>query len=140
VDGGRSKVLCLLASRKPRVDTARRALVSLASPVVASASIHRREGFMVRYVVLYRFTEQGRRRVKDTIHRASEIRSLNETAGFSVVGMYYTQGQYDVVAIVEAPSEEAMLTGLFAIAEEGNVTSETLRAFSPEEVQRAVGP
>ena len=95
---------------------------------------------MVRYVVLYRFTEQGRRRVKDTIHRADEIRSLNETAGFSVVGMYYTQGQYDVVAIVEAPSEEAMLTGLFAIAEEGNVTSETLRAFSPEEVQRAVGP
>lgn len=95
---------------------------------------------MVRYVVLYRFTEQGRRHVKDTIHRADEIRSLNETAGFRVVGMYYTQGQYDVVAIVEAPSEEAMLTGLFAIAEEGNVTSETLRAFSPEEVQRAVGP
>ena len=95
---------------------------------------------MVRYVVLYRFTEQGRKHVKDTIHRADEIRRLNETAGFSVVGMYYTQGQYDVVAIVEAPSEEAMLTGLFAIAEEGNVTSETLRAFSPEEVQRAVGP
>lgn len=95
---------------------------------------------MVRYVVLYRFTEQGRRHVKDTIHRADEIRSLNETAGFRVVGMYYTQGQYDVVAIVEAPSEEAMLTGLFAIAEEGNVTSETLRAFSPEEIQRAVGP
>jgi uncharacterized protein with GYD domain len=95
---------------------------------------------MVRYVVLYRFTEQGRKHVKDTIQRADEIRRLNETAGFSVVGMYYTQGQYDVVAIVEAPSEEAMLTGLFAIAEEGNVTSETLRAFSPEEVQRAVGP
>ena len=95
---------------------------------------------MVRYIVLYRFTEQGRRHVKDTIHRAQEIRQLNETAGFSVIGMYYTHGQYDVVAIVEAPNEEAMLTGLFAIAEEGNVTSETLRAFSPEEVQRAVGP
>ncbi len=95
---------------------------------------------MVRYVVLYRFTEQGRKGVKDTIHRATEIRQLNETAGFTVVGMYYTQGQYDMVAIVEAPSEEAMLTGLFSIAEEGNVTSETLRAFSPEEVQSAVGP
>lgn len=95
---------------------------------------------MVRYVVLYRFTEQGRRRLKDTAHRAQEIRQLNETAGFTVIGMYYTQGQYDMVAVVEAPSEEAMLTGLFAIAEEGNVTSETLRAFTPEEVQRAVGP
>ncbi|MEZ4501433.1 MAG: GYD domain-containing protein [Dehalococcoidia bacterium] len=95
---------------------------------------------MVRYVVLYRFTEQGRRHLKETVHQSQTIREINETAGFNVIGIYYTQGQYDIVAVVEAPSEDAMLTGLFAIAEGGNVVSETLRAFTPEEMQRAVGP
>lgn len=95
---------------------------------------------MVRYVVLYRFTEQGRRHLKSTVHEARTIREINETAGFNVVGVYYTQGRFDMVAVVEAPSEDAMVTGLFAIAEQGNVVSETLRAFTPEEMQRAVGP
>lgn len=93
-----------------------------------------------RYVVMYRMTEQGRRHAKDIVHHARSIREVNETAGFNVLGVYYTQGQYDMVAIVEAPSEEAMLTGLFAVAGEGNVVSETLRAYTPDEVQRAIGP
>ena len=61
-------------------------------------------------------------------------------AGFRVLGHYWTQGQYDLVVTVEAPSEEAMLAGLFAVAEAGNVVSETLRAFTDEEMQRALGP
>lgn len=93
-----------------------------------------------RYVVLYRLTEQGRQHARNIVHHASSIREVNETAGFKVLGMYYTQGQYDMVAVVEAPNEDAMLTGLFSIAGEGNVVSETLRAYTPEEVQRAIGP
>ena len=71
---------------------------------------------------------------------AKLLAGLLETAGFNVIGTWWTQGQYDLVAVVEAPSEEAMLSGLFSIAGEGNVESETLRAFSAEEVQRAIGP
>jgi uncharacterized protein with GYD domain len=52
-----------------------------------------------------------------------------------VIGHYWTQGRFDLVTIVEAPSEEAMMSGLFSIAEAGNVASETLRAFSDEEMQ-----
>jgi uncharacterized protein with GYD domain len=33
-----------------------------------------------------------------------------------------------------------MVSGLFNIAEAGNVVSETLRAFTPEELQRIIGP
>lgn len=95
---------------------------------------------MPRYVVLYRFTDSGRSRLKDTVHRAGEIRELNEAAGFEVLGHFWTQGRYDLVTIVEAPSEEAMMSGLFSIAESGNVSSETLRAFTDEEMQRIIGP
>ncbi|HJM88528.1 MAG TPA: GYD domain-containing protein [Dehalococcoidia bacterium] len=95
---------------------------------------------MPQYLVLYRFTDQGRAHMKDTVHRASEFRELNETAGFEVLGMWWTQGQYDLVVAVDAPSEESMVSGLFNIAEAGNVVSETLRAFTPEELQRMIGP
>ena len=95
---------------------------------------------MPRYVVLYRFTDEGRKRLKETVHRAGEIRALNEAAGFEVLGHYWTQGRYDLVSIVEAPSEEAMMNGAFNIAETGNVASETLRAFTDDEMQRIIGP
>ena len=91
---------------------------------------------MPNYVVLYRFTEQGRKSVKETVKRAAEIRKQNEARGFKVLGYYWTQGRYDLVAVVDAPSEEAMVAGLFGIAETGNVSSETLRAYTAEEMQR----
>ena len=91
---------------------------------------------MPNYVVLYRFTAQGRKNVKESVRRAAEIRKQNEARGFKVLGHYWTQGRYDLVAIVDAPSDETMVAGLFGIAEAGNVSSETLRAYSAEEMQR----
>lgn len=90
---------------------------------------------MPSYVVLYRFTDQGARNIKDTVRRASEARAENERRGFQVRGLYWTEGQYDMVAVVEAPDEPSMLAGLFNIAGAGNVRSETLRAFSAEEME-----
>ena len=57
-----------------------------------------------------------------------------------MLGHFWTQGHYDLVTIVEAPSEEAMMNGTFNIAQTGNVSSETLRAFTDEEMQRIIGP
>ena len=91
---------------------------------------------MPAYVVLYKFTDQGRRNIKGTVQRAQEIMRENEERGFKIIGYYWTQGQYDLVAVVEAPSEEAMMGGLFSIAEAGNAVSETMRAFTAEEMQR----
>jgi uncharacterized protein with GYD domain len=94
---------------------------------------------MPTYVVLYRFTDQGRKSIKRTVNRAEEVRRENEAKGFKVIGHYWTQGRYDLVTIVEAPDEEAMMSGLFSIAEAGNVASETLRAFSDGDMQRLLG-
>jgi uncharacterized protein with GYD domain len=91
---------------------------------------------MPTYVVLYKFTDQGRKKVKDTVKRAAQVRRQNERRGFKVLGTWWTQGQYDIVAALEAPSEEAMLSGLFNVAEAGNVASETLRAYSDKEMER----
>jgi len=93
---------------------------------------------MPTYVVLYRFTDQGRQKIKATVARAERIRRENEARGFQVIGSWWTQGQYDLISVVDAPSEEAMLQGLFNIAEVGNVTSETLRAYTQTELRRAL--
>ena len=95
---------------------------------------------MPQYMVLYSFTDKGPERMKETVHRAAEFRELNETAGFDVLGMGWTQGQYDLIVAVDAPSEESMVTGMVNITEAGNVVSETMRAFTPEEMQRMIGP
>jgi uncharacterized protein with GYD domain len=89
--------------------------------------------------VLYRFTGQGLKGIKGTVKRAREVRAENEKRGFKVLGMYWTQGRYDLVAVMDAPSEDAMLAGLFNVAEAGNVHSETLRAFTEAEMEKALG-
>ena len=94
---------------------------------------------MPTYVVLYRFTGQGLKGIKGTVKRAREVRAENEKRGFKVLGMYWTQGRYDLVAVMDAPSEDAMLAGLFNVAEAGNVHSETLRAFTEAEMEKALG-
>jgi uncharacterized protein with GYD domain len=93
---------------------------------------------MPTYVVLYKFTEQGAKDVAGTVKRANEVRADNERRGFKVQGLFWTQGRYDMVAVVEAPDEPAMLAGLFNIGRAGNVRSETLRAFTADEVAAAL--
>jgi uncharacterized protein with GYD domain len=90
------------------------------------------------YVVLYKFTDQGLKSIKDTVRRAKETQAENEKRGFKVIGTYWTQGEYDIVSIVEAPSEDAMLAGLFNIAQAGNVHSQTLRAHTEAEMEKAL--
>lgn len=91
---------------------------------------------MPTYVVLYRFTGQGAKNIKDTVKRARETTRQNEQRGFKVLGLYWTQGRFDLVSIVEAPSEQAMMAGMMSIVEAGNVQSETMRAFTETEMQQ----
>ena len=93
---------------------------------------------MPTYVVLYKFTDQGAKNITTTVERARETTAENERRGFKIQGIYWTQGQYDLVAVVDSPDEDSMLAGLFSIAEAGNARSETLRAFTAEEVANAL--
>jgi uncharacterized protein with GYD domain len=90
------------------------------------------------YVVLYRFTDQGFKNAKDTVKRARERRAQNEQRGFKVREVLWTQGRFDIVAIVDAPDEEAMMAGLLNITGEGNVRSETMRAFTDTEMEAVI--
>ena len=91
---------------------------------------------MATYVLLLNFTDQGIRNVKDTAKRAEAFKKIADKAGAKVKEVYWTMGQYDGVLIFEAP-EEATATALgLSLGSLGNVQTQTLRAFSVEEIGR----
>jgi uncharacterized protein with GYD domain len=88
---------------------------------------------MPRYVILLNWTAQGIKNVKDTVKRAKSFEGAVEKAGGKSLGLYYTTGRYDMVAIVEAPNDEAIASVLYSTGSLGNVRTETLKAFSIDE-------
>jgi uncharacterized protein with GYD domain len=93
---------------------------------------------MPAYVTLFNFTEQGVRNVKEVVGRAKAVRQETEAAGGRWIGLWNTLGQYDGLIIWEAPNEEAAAQGLLTIGMRGNLRTQTMRAFSEEEMERIV--
>lgn len=91
---------------------------------------------MVTYVLLVNWTEQGIKTVKDTVKRSEDVRKLAERLGGRMVTILWTQGQYDLVGIYEAPDEESANAFAIALGMSGNVRTNSLRAHSAEEMQR----
>jgi uncharacterized protein with GYD domain len=89
---------------------------------------------MPTYIILGHFTEQGIRNVKETTKRAEALKEMARKVGATVKETYWTLGQYDVVAIVEAPDETAVTALGLSVGALGNVRTQTLRAFSAEEI------
>ena len=93
---------------------------------------------MSNYVVLIDWAEQGIKNVKDTVKRAKSFEDAIEKAGGKSLGFYYTIGRYDMVAIVQAPTDEAIASVLFSLGSLGNVRTETLKAFSTDEAANII--
>ena len=89
---------------------------------------------MATYISLSNFTDQGVRSVKDTTKRAEAVREMAKKFGVTVKDLYWTLGRYDVVGIFEGPDEASITAFALAIAGAGNVRTETMRAFSREEM------
>ncbi len=89
---------------------------------------------MATYIVLSSFTDQGIRTVKDTTKRADAVRELARKMGIETKSLYWTVGKYDVVATFEAPDDAAMTALSLVLSSSGNVRTQTMRAFSKDEM------
>jgi uncharacterized protein with GYD domain len=88
---------------------------------------------MPQYIILFKFTDQGIRNVKDTINRAEAFKNAVEKTGGKFINEYYTLGRYDIITIVESPNDETIMSIVLNTQSLGNVRSETLKAFSMDE-------
>jgi uncharacterized protein with GYD domain len=90
---------------------------------------------MPTYIVLASFTEQGIRNIKDSPKRADAFRDLAKKSGATVKEVYWTLGQYDIVAVVEAHDDISMTALGLSTGKLGNVRTQTLRAFSATDIK-----
>ncbi len=93
---------------------------------------------MPHYISLMRWTTQGVAGLPAWRERVEEGQRTIEEAGGTLIGVYVTLGRYDVVEIFEAPDDETAAQILVAVTRHGNVTTETLRAFTRDEAEAIV--
>jgi uncharacterized protein with GYD domain len=97
-----------------------------------------REDDMLTYVVLAKFTDQGIRNAKESPKRAEAFKQMAETFGVTVKELFWTQGRYDIVTVVDAPDEFSATALNLSLSALGNIRTESLRAFSAADMATIV--
>jgi uncharacterized protein with GYD domain len=90
---------------------------------------------MPTYVTLIHYTDQGVKTFKDLPQRLDETRQAGEAIGAELIGYYLTMGQYDAIAISDAPDDATIARLALAAGARGNVRTETFRAFTEDEAK-----
>jgi uncharacterized protein with GYD domain len=93
---------------------------------------------MASYIILAGFTDQGIRNVRETTTRADAFREMAKKFGVTARDIYWTLGQYDIVALVESPDETSVTTLALALGSGGNVRTQVMRAFTQNEMKGIV--
>ena len=93
---------------------------------------------MARFVSLLNWTDQGAKTAGDTVDRAEAAKKVASDMGGSLE-IFWTMGQYDMVAITEFADDETAVAFLAKVSSLGNVRSQTMRAFDTDSVRGILG-
>ena len=88
---------------------------------------------MLPYILLMKLTDQGIKDIKNVGEGIEEGIKVWGAMGGKFIGFYAVIGEYDYVAIGEAPSDQAAMTFALRLSSQGNVRTTTLKAFTREE-------
>jgi uncharacterized protein with GYD domain len=94
---------------------------------------------MPTYISLLKWTQQGIARVKDSPKRLDAGRKAFKKMGVDIKDTYLTLGRYDLVCIIEGPDDETVAKALLGLASQGNVQTETLKAFTEDQYRKITG-
>ncbi len=93
---------------------------------------------MPTYIMLLNWTPEGIQKVKESPRRLNRAKQVFREAGAKLKAFYMTMGRCDMVAIVEAPDDQAIARATLTISSAGAVRTETLKAFSEEEYRKII--
>lgn len=93
---------------------------------------------MPTYITLVQYTQKGVDTIKQLPTRMESARKAGKALGVDIKQYYLAMGRYDAVVISEAPDDEAAAKFALGTAMQGNVRTETLRAFPEAEMMKIV--
>jgi uncharacterized protein with GYD domain len=95
-------------------------------------------GYMPTYITLCKLTDQGAQDIKNMPKRIKAAGKMIEKMGGKLTGFYLTIGEYDYIAIGEAPNDEVACTFLLGLGATGMLRTTTLKAFTLDEFTKVV--
>jgi uncharacterized protein with GYD domain len=93
---------------------------------------------MPTYISLSNLTDQGVRNMKDLSRRLHNAEQTFASMGATLREVFLVMGQYDYVVIADAPDDETIARISLAIAGQGNVRTQTFRAFDRADMMKIV--
>jgi uncharacterized protein with GYD domain len=88
------------------------------------------------YIALVNFTDQGVRQIRQTTERAKALVNAAANLGVRIREIYWTMGAFDAIFTADAPDDETMTAFALSIGSLGNIRTQTLRAFSADEMNK----
>jgi uncharacterized protein with GYD domain len=89
------------------------------------------------YIMLINWTEQGVKNVRESPKRLDAAKKLLGEMGGSFKEFFLTMGDYDMVAVCDAPDDAVAARFALSLGSAGNVRTRTLKAF-PEAAYREI--
>jgi len=94
---------------------------------------------MPTYIALLKWTQQGISKVSSSAKRLDAGRKAFKKAGIEMKDVYVTMGRYDLVCVIEAPDDETYAKAMLSLGSQGNVSTETLKAFTEDQFREIIG-
>ncbi len=91
------------------------------------------------YISLLRWTQQGVANAKDSPKRLDAGRAAFKKLGVEIKDTYLTMGRYDLVCVIEGPNDESVAQALISLGAQGNVQTETLKAWNEADYRKITG-
>ena len=92
---------------------------------------------MEHYFMLGNWTDQGVRNLRESPKRTDAAKDLASKLG-GKLDVFMTMGQYDFIAVVEMPSDEAVAQLVLQLGGQGNVRTTTLKAWPMSEATKII--
>ena len=93
---------------------------------------------MPRYICLMQLTDKGIKEISSAPQRIEDAFKGVDAIGGKMIEFYSVMGEYDYIAIAEAPNDEVAMAFLLVLGSMGNVRTTTLKAFTREEFTAVV--
>jgi len=94
---------------------------------------------MATYVMLVKYTQKGIENIKQSPARLDEAKKAAKAVGAQLKEFYLVMGRYDIIIVLEAPDDQTVAKWALGLSSKGNVTTETLRAFTEDEYRKIIG-